>query len=280
MVLENITRHVEAGMPRYKAALIGAGEVGFTVLSMSISLIAVFIPILMMGGIVGRLFREFAMTLSASILISLLLSLTATPMMAARLIDEHPGEGTHARRGFWSRVASGFEWGFDRILHTYERSLNWALDNSLLVLVSLIATIFLTVYLYVIVPKGFFPQEDTGTLIGGIQSDQASSFENTASKMKRLQAIVMRNKAVATSAAFTQAPNGFMFVSLKPSGPGSAPTKSSRNCGRGWPACPGRSCSCSRRRTSRSAADRATPSTSTPCRAMISPPCAPGPTSC
>jgi multidrug efflux pump len=216
VVLENITRHVEAGMPRMKAALIGSREVGFTVMSMSISLIAVFIPILAMGGLVGRLFREFGLTLSASILISLVVSLTATPMMAARLIDEHPGEGRHAKKGVFSRLSQGFEWGFDKILLTYEKCLIWALDNSLLVLISLILTVFLTVYLYIIVPKGFFPQEDNGLLTGLLQSDQSSSFDNTAAKMKRVQSIITRDPAVQASASYSSAPNGFTFISLKP----------------------------------------------------------------
>ena len=219
VVLENITRHVENGMGRFEAALLGAKEVSFTVVSMSISLIAVFLPILAMGGLVGRLFREFAMTLSASILISLLLSLTATPAMAARLIDDHQG-GPKPRdtawKRFWGRTADGFESGFDRLLKTYEGSLAWALDNSLLVLFMLITTVCLTVFLYIKVPKGFFPQEDTGTLIGGVQVDQASSFALTAAKFHRLQAIVMHDPAVATATSFTQSAGGFMFIGLKP----------------------------------------------------------------
>ena len=219
VVLENITRHVENGMGRFEAALLGAKEVSFTVVSMSVSLIAVFLPILAMGGLVGRLFREFAMTLSASIVISLLLSLTATPAMAARLIDDHKG-GPKPRdtawKKFWGRTADGFESGFDRLLKTYEGSLAWALDNSLLVLFMLITTICLTVFLYIKVPKGFFPQEDTGTLIGGVQVDQASSFALTAAKFRHLQAIVMHDPAVKTATSFTQSAGGFMFISLKP----------------------------------------------------------------
>ncbi len=219
VVLENITRHVENGMGRFEAALLGAKEVSFTVVSMSISLIAVFLPILAMGGLVGRLFREFAMTLSASIVISLLLSLTATPAMAARLIDDHkagPKPRDTAWRKFWGKTADTFESGFDRLLKTYEGSLAWALDNSLLVLFMLITTICLTVFLYIKVPKGFFPQEDTGTLIGGVQVDQASSFALTAAKFRHLQAIVMHDPAVATATSFTQSAGGFMFISLKP----------------------------------------------------------------
>ncbi len=219
VVLENITRHVENGMPRFEAALLGAKEVSFTVVSMSISLIAVFLPILAMGGIVGRLFREFAVTLSCSILISLLLSLTATPTMAARLIDDRHGGGKPrdtAWKRFWGRTADLFESGFDRLLRTYEISLVWALDNSLLVLFMLITTVCLTFFLYAKVPKGFFPQEDTGTLIGGVQVDQASSFKLTAAKFRRIQAIVMHDPAVKTVVSFTQSAGGFMFVGLKP----------------------------------------------------------------
>ncbi len=221
VVLENITRHVENGMPRFQAALVGAGEVGFTVMSISISLIAVFIPILAMGGIVGRLFREFAVTLSAAIVISLIVSLTATPMMAARLIDEHPGENAKARRKSlwqktWGGVADGFEWGFDRLHKGYERALAWSLDNSFIVLMMLIATVILTGYLYAIVPKGFFPQQDTGTLVGGVQVDQASSFDLTANKFRRLQRIVKSDPAVQTVTSYVQSAGGFMFIALKP----------------------------------------------------------------
>ena len=219
VVLENITRHVENGMPRFEAALLGAKEVSFTVVSMSISLIAVFIPILAMGGIVGRLFREFAVTLSFSILISLLLSLTATPAMAARLIDDH--HGAAKRRStpwgrFWGRTADVFESGFNRILKTYEGSLAWALDNSLLVLMMFLTTVCLTVFLYIKVPKGFFPQEDTGTLIGGVQVDQASSFDLTAAKFRRLQGIVNHDPAVKNALSFIQNAGGFMYIGLKP----------------------------------------------------------------
>ncbi len=215
VVLENITRHVENGMPRFQAALVGSGEVGFTVMSISISLIAVFIPILAMGGIVGRFFREFAVTLSASIVISLILSLTATPMMAARLISEHTGDDPSRKKGLFGRLSDGFERGFNRIHRAYERSLTWALDFAPLMVVVLLATVALTVYLYIIIPKGFFPQQDTGALIGGIQADQASSFDSLAKKVKVLQRIIMHDPAVDTSTAFNQASGGFTFISLK-----------------------------------------------------------------
>jgi multidrug efflux pump len=221
VVLENITRHVENGMGRFEAALYGAKEVSFTVVSMSIGLIAVFIPILAMGGVPGRLFREFAVTLSISIFISLILSLTATPTMAARLIDDRHG-GAKPRRNpwdrFWGRIADGLEWSFDQARATYEKSLAWALDNSLLVLCMLITTVCLTVFLYIKVPKGLFPQEDTGTLVGGVQVDQASSFKLTSAKFRRLQGIVMHDSAVQDALSFVQNAGGFMYVTLKPPG--------------------------------------------------------------
>ena len=222
VVLENITRHVEEGMPRFQAALKGAGEVGFTVVSMSISLIAVFIPILMMGGIVGKLFREFAMTLSAAILISLVVSLTATPMMAAYLVDERvtgdPADAPRKRgvKGFFSWCAGKLERGFNWMAETYEGSLIWALDHKRIVLFSLFATIVFNVYLYIIVPKGFFPQQDTGQLQGGVQVDQASSFLSTRAKFYKLVDIVKSDPAISTVTAFSGGAGGFMFVELKP----------------------------------------------------------------
>jgi multidrug efflux pump len=190
---------------------------------MSISLIAVFIPILLMGGIVGRLFREFAMTLSCAILISLIISLTTTPMMAARLIDEpaKPGEAeAQRRRGGWrgllSHVSNALERGFNWMAETYEGSLIWALDHKRIVLLSLLATIAFNVYLYAIVPKGFFPQQDTGQLQGGIQVDQASSFESTKLKFIKLVDIVRKDPAIDTTTAFSYGAGGFMFVALKP----------------------------------------------------------------
>ena len=221
VVLENITRHVEEGKPRFEAAMQGAAEVGFTVVSMSISLIAVFLPILLMGGIVGRLFREFAMTLSAAILISLVVSLTTTPTMAARLIDERPQEGAAARRrGWWNRFWGGvgdrLERGFQWMVDTYEGSLAWALDHGRIVLLVLAGTVALNVYLYTAVAKGFFPQQDSGILQGGIQVDQASSFALTQKKLRDLVAIVGRDKAIDTITAFSGGNGGFMFIALKP----------------------------------------------------------------
>ena len=223
VVLENITRHVEEGMPRFEAAMKGAGEVGFTVVSMSVSLIAVFLPILMMGGVVGRLFREFAVTLSAAIVISLVVSLTTTPMMASRLVDERPTpeeEERRARRGgvqgALAKVGEAMERGFAWTVETYDGSLSWALDHGRLVLLTLLATVIFNVFLYGIAPKGFLPSQDTGVMFGGIQTDQASSFASNRDKFKKLVAIVRHDRAVDKVTAFQFGSGGFIFVSLKP----------------------------------------------------------------
>ena len=209
VVLENVSRHIEAGMPRFKAALVGAREVGFTVLSMSLSLIAVFIPILLMGGIVGRLFREFAVTLSVAILVSLVVSLTATPMMCSRLL--RGSQRSSASQHF--RARQFFAW----ILSGYERSLRWALQNSLITLFLLLATIALNIYLYIIIPKGFFPQQDTGTMFGSIQADQSTSFQAMQNKTELIAAIVRQDPAIATvNASASPGGRAWMFVGLKP----------------------------------------------------------------
>ena len=193
VVLENISRHIEAGMPRLQAALLGAREVGFTVLSISLSLIAVFLPILLMGGIVGRLFREFAVTLSLAILVSLAISLTTTPMMCALFLRPR-GAGATARRGAAL---------FDRALSFYERSLAWALRHGVLVMLVLLLTVALNVVLFIIVPKGFFPQQDTGRLIGGLQADQSISFQAMQQKLAQLIDIVQHDPAVQSVVGFT-----------------------------------------------------------------------------
>jgi multidrug efflux pump len=212
VVLENVTRHIEAGMTRMQAALQGAGEVAFTVLSMSLSLIAVFVPILLMGGVVGRLFREFAMTLSVAIMISLVVSLTTTPMMCAYLLA-HPRD----RRAGWSSRAS--ELVFVTILGLYERSLRQALQWPALVMLSLLATLGLGAYLITIVPKGFFPDQDVGLMFGGIQADQSISFQLMEKKLTQFVDIIQRDPAVKNVNAFTgggQTNSGFVFVVLKP----------------------------------------------------------------
>ncbi|HXX51176.1 MAG TPA: efflux RND transporter permease subunit [Xanthobacteraceae bacterium] len=215
VVLENISRHLEAGMPRMQAALLGAREVGFTVLSISLSLVAVFLPILLMGGILGRLFREFTLTLSLAIMISLAISLTTTPMMCALFLRPRPPEAATPRR-------PGF---FDRILAGYERSLGWALRHSRLVLFIFIAAIILNVLLFYIVPKGFFPEQDTGRLIGTLQADQSVSFQLMTQKLRQMMAIVQEDPAVehvvgytgvGSGGGFGQINTGSVFVSLKP----------------------------------------------------------------
>jgi len=212
VVLENVSRHIERGMPPFQAALKGAREVSFTVVSMSLSLIAVFIPILLMGGIVGRLFREFAVTLSVAILVSLAVSLTLTPMMCARLLKpahEHkPG-----------RLFLASERVFRWMLAEYEASLAWALRHPRLVMLILAATIGLNVYLYVIVPKGFFPQQDVGRMIGSIQADQGISFQAMRQKLADFIEVVRSDPAVENVVGFTgggQRNSGFMFITLKP----------------------------------------------------------------
>ncbi len=213
VVLENIMRHVEGGMRPLAAALQGAREVGFTVLSMSLSLVAVFLPVLFMGGIVGRLFHEFAVTLSVAIGISLLVSLTVTPMLASRWLRLRRDDAALASRG--SRLARVWQAVHDG----YARSLTVALRHPVLMLGVFFATIALNVYLYKIVPKGFFPTQDTGLLIGSVQADQSTSFQNMSQKLDRIVAIVRRNPGVENVVAFTgggTANSAFMFMQLKP----------------------------------------------------------------
>ena len=212
VVLENISRHIEAGEKPFAAALRGAREVGFTVISISVSLIAVFIPILAMGGIVGRLFREFAVTLSVAILISLVVSLTTTPMMCSRLLKpvspEPPG-----------RLAAFAERQLTRLTRGYSRSLGWALAHGPLMMGLLAATIALNVLLYGVVPKGFFPQQDTGRVMGFVQADQSISFQAMRTKMEAFVAIVRRDPAVDSVTGYTgggQTNSARLFVSLKP----------------------------------------------------------------
>jgi multidrug efflux pump len=209
VVIENITRYLEQGMQPFEAALKGAAEIGFTVVSISLSLIAVFIPILLMGGIVGRLFREFAVTLSIAIVVSLLVSLTTTPMMCAKLLKAHDQE----KHG---RLYQASERGFDAILRGYQRSLAWVLRHQALTLLATLVTMGASVYLYVIVPKGFFPQQDTGRMTGSVQGDQASSFGAMRSRLERLAAIVQKDPAIEAVSAYTSGNNsGRMFVTLK-----------------------------------------------------------------
>jgi len=213
VVLENITRYEELGMKPVPAAFRGAKEIGLTVFSMSTSLVAVFIPILMMGGIVGRLFREFAVTLSVAIGVSLLVSLTTTPTMCAKFLRP-TSEEKHGRLYRWGESA------FDGLLNTYRHSLRWVLRHQPLTLFITVATACLSIYLYVIVPKGFFPQQDTGRLSGSVQAAQDISFNAMQQKMKQFADIMVQDPAVNTVMAFAggnQTSNsGHMFITLKP----------------------------------------------------------------
>jgi multidrug efflux pump len=210
VVIENITRHVEEGLSPFKAAMKGSSEIGFTVLSMSTSLVAVFIPILLMGGIVGRMFREFAVTLSVAIGISMLVSLSATPMMCAVFLRP-PDKQKHGRM---YRLSERF---FNDLLEMYRDSLRWVLRHQPIMLVVTLLTIGLSVYLYTIVPKGFFPQQDNGRLGGSIQGNQDSSFATMRKKMDEFAGIVKEDPAVENVVAFNGSGNsGRMFVTLKP----------------------------------------------------------------
>jgi multidrug efflux pump len=216
VVLENTSRHIESGMTRMKAALLGAKEVGFTVLSISVSLVAVFIPLLFMGGQVGRLFREFAITLSAAVLISLVISLTTTPMMCAWLLKPGGEHDKHKPQGRLGRMAAR---SYDWILKRYETSLDWALDSKGLVMLILVAVVGLNVYLFSAAPKGFFPQQDSGQLNGGLRADQSISSQALAAKLRQVVDIIRKDPAVDTVVGFTgagRAGGGFMFVNLKP----------------------------------------------------------------
>jgi multidrug efflux pump len=214
VVVENTQRHLEDGMDPLAAALRGSAEVSFTVLSMSLSLIAVFLPILLMPGLVGRLFREFSETLAITIIISLILSLTTTPMMCAMFLrhDSSPAQ----RR---SRIVRWLESGFEWLLARYSTSLRWALRHATLVGVILILTIALNIFLFVIVPKGFFPEQDNGMIMGMVQADQTISFDLMKKKLIQLQTIIQRDPGVASVAGFTggrSTNTAMVFITLKP----------------------------------------------------------------
>lgn len=218
VVIENITRHIEEGMSPLQASLLGAKEIGFTVLSISVSLVAVFIPIMLMNGIVGRLFREFAVTLSVAIAVSLVVSLTTTPMMCATLLKAHD---EHRQRGRLYRIS---EWFFDAILAAYEWSLRIVLRHQRITMLVTLSTIGFTVYLYVIIQKGFFPQQDTGRLSGSLMADQDTSFQSMSNLLERYTAVVSDDPAVAgvTASIGGQWGSGGasnsarMFIALKP----------------------------------------------------------------
>ena len=210
VVMENISRHLEAGMQPMAAALLGAREIGFTVFSISVSLIAVFIPILMMGGIVGRLFREFAVTLSTAIAVSMVISLTTTPMMCAHLLKAHE-EDKHGRL---YRLSERF---FNFILGRYTHSLRWVLDNPFLVLTVLVLVIALNVVIIAHVQKGFFPQQDTGAIVGGVQGPQDASFPLMENSILQLVDVIKADPAVYHVNAYSGGGNGgFIYIALKP----------------------------------------------------------------
>ncbi len=209
VVMENITRHLEAGMKPFAAAMKGSKEIGFTVFSISMSLVAVFIPILLMGGIVGRLFREFAVTLSTAIVVSMIISITTTPMMCAHLLKAH--EEKHGRL---YRISEKM---FDGMLAGYRHSLEWVLENPGLILVVLIMIVALNVVLVIKIPKGFFPQQDTGALVGGIQGPQDASFPVMNNSVKQLVGVIKSDPAVANVVGYVGSGNGgFIYVPLKP----------------------------------------------------------------
>jgi multidrug efflux pump len=213
VVIENISRHLEAGMSPYQAAMVGSKEIGFTVVSMSTSLIAVFIPILLMGGIVGRLFREFAVTLSVAIMVSLVVSLTTTPMLSAKFLEAH-NKRKHGRIYRFGERA--LEW----LASEYKLGLRWVLGHQKLVLTITILTFVLNVYLYILVPKGFFPEQDTGRIGGQIQGQQDVSFADLKEKVLKLAAIVSKDPGIEDTVAFAggrgNVNSGFMFMALKP----------------------------------------------------------------
>ena len=231
VVLENITRYVEQGMDAVQAAFKGASEIGFTVVSMSVSLVAVFIPLLMMGGIVGRLFREFAVTLSMAIAVSLVVSLTTTPTMCAKFL--RPSQATERHNIFYRSS----EWFFDNFQETYRKTLKRVLRHQFATLVVTIAVACLSVYLYIKVPKGFFPQQDTARLMGSVQAAQDISFQAMRGKMEHLERIVLKDPAVETAVGFAGGGSainqGRFFVMLKPLEQRSACSKR-----RFWQSCP------------------------------------------
>ncbi len=219
VVLENITRYIEQGLSPREAALKGAREIGFTVVSISLSLIAVFLPLLLMGGVVGRLFREFAVVLSASIVVSMVVSLTTTPMMASALLRPAPAARPPGRLQRWLALVPRL------LVRGYRRSLSWTLRHQPVALVALLAVIGLNVWLYTVIPKTFFPQQDTGVLIGGAQADQGSSFQMMQARVDKFMAILMADPAVANVSGSTGSGGGpggggrnnaSFYITLKP----------------------------------------------------------------
>ncbi|MEI9983048.1 MAG: efflux RND transporter permease subunit [Aliidongia sp.] len=278
VVLENIARHLEEGVPRVEAALRGAREVGFTVISITLSLIAVFLPILLMGGIVGRLFREFAMTLTLAIGISMAISLTTTPMLCALFLRPNKPRPINAKPGLFRRVQDG-----------YARTLAVALNHSILVLLVLAVTIGINVWLIDIIPKGFFPEQDTGRLVGSLQGDQSISFQLMSQKLTQMMSIVQRDPAVQYVVGYTgsgsggasaQTNTGSVYVALKSLSERDPMPVVMARLRRSLAGVPGGRLFLRASRTSWSAGGRATPNTSIRCWATARPRSMPGRRSC
>jgi multidrug efflux pump subunit AcrB len=216
VMTENISRYIEMGESPLEAALKGAKQIGFTIVSISISLLAVFIPILLMGGVIGRLFREFAVTLSIAIAVSALISLTLTPMMCSRLLS-HRKETKHGR---FYLITERF---LDGMLHFYDRGLRWVLNHHTLMLLITLGTVALTVYLYIIIPKGLFPQQDTGQINGTSEAPQDTSFPALRERQEKVNAVVLADPAIAHMVSVigggggsSSLNTGSMFIELKP----------------------------------------------------------------
>ena len=269
VMLENIERHLEEGMSPVEAALKGAGEIGFTILSISISLIAVLIPLLMMTGIIGRLFREFSITLAMTIMVSAFVSLTLTPMMASRFMKDHK----HAKHG---RLYMAFERMFDAMLNGYARGLDFCIRWRFVTLMVFFGTVGLTVYLFMIIPKGFFPSQDTGLIIGTAEAAQDVSFEEMKRKTEELGAVVQKDPAVYSVAMALGGSNALnnarVFITLEAArgAPGHGATGHRAVAPSNSPRSRAAPCSSRRRRTSGSAAAPREPSSSTPCRTRTS----------
>jgi HAE1 family hydrophobic/amphiphilic exporter-1 len=263
VMLENIYRHVEAGMSPLEAALQGAGEIAFTIVSISVSLVAVFIPLLLMGGIVGRLFREFAVTVTLTIAVSVIVSLTLTPMLCSRFLQPHD-RPTPAITGGSTDVRARLRCD----ARAYRRGLDHVLDHQFLTLCVFLLTVATTVVLFVIIPKGFFPQQDTGFVFGTAESAQDASFKSMNARMVALADVVRSDpdvSAVGMTGGQNTVNTGNFFIALRPRRKAARPrpTRSSRGCGRSWPRWRAPTCSCRPDRTSTLAGGCRARSTST-----------------
>ena len=267
VMIENIMRYIEEGLPPLEAALKGSGQIGFTILSLTVSLIAVLIPLLFMGDIVGRLFREFAVTLSVTILVSAVVSLTLTPMMCARLLS-------HQKEHEQGRLYQASERVFQRIIAFYGRTLSWVLNHQQATLVVAVATLASTILLYLVIPKEFFPVQDTGVILGISEAPQSVSFTAMAEAQQALTRVILKDPAVASLSSFigidgtnTTLNSGRIQINLSPwKSAGSAPARSSAGSSPNWPGSRASSSSCNPSRISPWRTGSAAPSTSSPSR--------------